>query len=154
MGADLIGYWAIVPVVGTDAFVKSELKAIKKILCGDKGIEEITDGDFKLEDEVVEQLKRRGIEDSQDMPSPLEYLQAVVGYMEALKDFTATDFPYRDGTFAEMTVNGVKVRTLFAGEMSWGDEPDGSGYQVLKALGELGIESKLYKKIPWGAKKR
>lgn len=39
--------------------------------------------------------------------------------------------------------NGKDVRILFAGDMSWGDEPGGWGYECLRDVHKYGIESLL-----------
>ncbi len=40
----------------------------------------------------------------------------------------------RDVSYSIAEIGGVKVRAVFAGRDTWGDEPDGYGYHVLRAL--------------------
>ncbi len=39
----------------------------------------------------------------------------------------------------------TKFYSVFAGEMSWGDEPNGDGYQLLKNLDRVGVLSLIEK---------
>jgi hypothetical protein len=45
----------------------------------------------------------------------------------------------RDSTSRVIAFGKKKVRVLTAGEMSWGDEPDGFGYQTLRDSDRLGF---------------
>jgi hypothetical protein len=40
----------------------------------------------------------------------------------------------RDVSYTVAEIGGIKVRAVFAGAETWGDEPDGYGYHVLRAL--------------------
>ena len=67
-----------------------------------------------------------------------------LGDLEEVREFAAG---WNDGCFRDMTCRmdperaGRKV--VVAGELSWGDEPDGGGYQMLKKAFGLGIAQQL-----------
>jgi hypothetical protein len=52
---------------------------------------------------------------------------------------------FRDQAFMEFKVGKRTLYLSFAGEMSWGDEPDGWGYRYTRALERLGVASALWK---------
>jgi hypothetical protein len=55
----------------------------------------------------------------------------------------------RDYNYDEIAVNGQKVGVVYAGEMTWGDEPSGLSYQTLKLVHNLGFAKALEQAIRW-----
>lgn len=54
---------------------------------------------------------------------------------------------HRDLCSLSLKVKGTKVLIFYAGEMSWGDHPEGSGYKSLYALTVLGIADRLEQQL-------
>jgi hypothetical protein len=50
---------------------------------------------------------------------------------------------YRDTSTRAVTLHGEDYQILVAGDTTWGDEPEGGGYQTIKNAGMLGIPYKL-----------
>jgi hypothetical protein len=66
-------------------------------------------------------------------------IEAVKKAVADLAGFDPGSLSYRDTAARRDKISGRDVVTVFAGEMSWGDEPDGGGYTVLKALDMTGL---------------
>lgn len=58
----------------------------------------------------------------------------------------------RDMAATEIKVNGERVNVFFAGDMSWGDEPEGAGYEQLEAMRKIGLLAAFEQSIDWGKK--
>jgi hypothetical protein len=71
----------------------------------------------------------------EEIESMLEYLDEEK-MLEACKDL-CKDWPfcYRDTNYREYEGKII----LTAGEMTWGDEPEGTGYQTLKQMDKIGL---------------
>lgn len=81
-------------------------------------------------------------------------LASVMADYATAKKFALAEFDYRDVASVTQKINGKKVTILFAGDMSWGDEPQGTGYAVMKALYNLGVGDMLWKSVPWDRRKK
>lgn len=148
MGAELIGYYLAVdekkaPRILTKALEKWN-KVMKDFPKGSKtsanpeGVQAIIKAALKLgyEPRVLED-----IEDDVDKANQILSDYDIIAH----EDDHHIAQGFRD--MASMHINlkgGVKLLVLFAGEMTWGDEPSGAGYAYLKALDNTGITNKLW----------
>lgn len=152
MGADLIGYQALIPC----KFTKEEKQILNKHLDDFESILKQPDfainlvkeeGKCTLTEKIndLSPLLASEIDDSfggyQDNPDELtglasEYLEII---SDARKFLEVLDFGGRDTSYRTYTILGRKYYSIFAGEMSWGDEPEGAGYSRLKDLDKAGL---------------
>ena len=44
-----------------------------------------------------------------------------------------------DVAYREFVIDGVRSRVIFAGEMTWGDDPDGVGFKLLRKILDYGL---------------
>jgi hypothetical protein len=51
---------------------------------------------------------------------------------------------FRDLACVDFKIGGRTLHVAFAGELSWGDEPDGWGYRCIRALERLGVANALW----------
>lgn len=153
MGADLLGYFAYVPEKGHSKIIKDHAKKVDAII---RDAEHLDFGDDKLMDKVFKQLKKMGCQVDQILDECSGDAESVFNVLLAdlatAKAFSLKGFDYRDCTWSGVKINGTKVSVLFAGERSWGDEPDGAGYIELRALARSGTFDALYNAVPWGNK--
>lgn len=49
------------------------------------------------------------------------------------------DGEFRDCSFRAVTIKGTRYRMVIAGDMSWGDEPEGEGYLAARRAAMLGL---------------
>jgi len=56
----------------------------------------------------------------------------------------------RDSNSVQQKINGKFVDIIFAGEMTWGDSPSGTGYHIIELFVRLGFTDQFYKAINWG----
>lgn len=127
MGADMIGYTLVRPAKGADKIAKKQLSKIETILSNEK----------LTAFQRVQKLYKAGVEldyTGDDLSSE-ECLEAIEGLVELID----LEVHGRDLMSRIATVRGRKIEILSAGEMSWGDEPDGEAYNLLKAYVQLGI---------------
>ncbi len=138
MGADLIGYMVKGPLKLNPFLKEDAIKAAQNII--DLAIhsnywaEDITEESEQPEempDWMWEELQNNGEITSLACCNPTA---AVEDFMEFWNDPEGRDV--RDSVFDHY---GVKFKVIFAGEMSWGDEPSGYGYQALKQAERLGL---------------
>ena len=146
MGADLITYAVAMPTKGVKKIAAKEINRIGKaldaldkeaILAHEKGWDLLVkalgiDGSLYENDFGEEDVERL-------WDSVVEDLELVEGFDEG---FSARDCGSWNGT-----IGGKQVEILYAGDMSWGDSPDGLGYKTIGALWRLGIGDKLYDKV-------
>lgn len=151
MGADMIGYQTMFPV----KFTEDETKKLNKHLDDVEKLlktpnlallitkEESAEEPYlkqlnKLIPDLPNEIENEGYHDDED---EIKYL--VESFADLISD--AREFvrePHlseRDSSTRIYNILGRKFQSVFAGEMSWGDEPEGGGYAVLKNLDKIGI---------------
>ena len=156
MGADLIRYHAFVPLKAADKLLEAHLTKLDKALALIGGPDKIADGglDPKVAALAIKALETAGarVQDFDDLATA-EALQSFVADIELVRNFDPAQFNYRDSASATVKINGVDMAMLFAGELSWGDEPQGAGYTALRALYRTGLIDVLYDAVPWDARR-
>jgi len=151
MGADLIGYQTMYP----SKFDDKEKKILKEYLDKVKALlntpnlaniltkEKIaTDPYYKLLLESASyinyEIEDRGYHDSEEEIQ--ELIDEVIGCLEGAYNFIEnTEIEERDVSSRTYTFGGIEYTSIFAGEASWGDEPDGYGYETLRSLDRVGL---------------
>lgn len=144
MGANMIGYQSMYPVEFT-AKEKKELNKhlddVEKLLKTKnlaKFIAEEQDANGKYISQLnnliptfTSELDGRCVEE-EDME---EFIKEFLDIIPDARRFIKEPFiEGRDVSSRRYTILGREFESVFAGEMSWGDEPDGGGYSTLKAL--------------------
>ncbi len=151
MGADMIGYQSMFPVEFTQEEkdkLNKHLDAIESLLKTPNLPNLITKEDssegtyLKQLNELVpclpNEIEENGYHDDEN---ELKYL--VEAYSDLIPD--AREFinePHiseRDSSTRIYNILGRKMQCVFAGEMSWGDEPEGGGYERLKNLDKINL---------------
>ena len=156
MGADMIGYHTMVPQKYTERELKElnsyrdNLEALFKGADFIKTLAKETHSDEpilkQLNDmvpEFVHDLNNITYdeEDTGDLTSMVEeMIEDIKTAREFLKDPDIDSA--RDTSMRCYTILGRKYTSYFAGDMSWGDSPDGEGYNKLKTVDRTGL---LYK---------
>lgn len=151
MGADLIGYQTMYPEKFDQDEKEKLLKFIKKIesFLSTPNLAELltkeskaTDPYYKLLNELVPyiayEIEEQGIQNDEDEIQCL--IEEVLAGIEEGKSFL--DFPNvsgRDSSDRVYVFGGRTFIAVFAGESTWGDEPEGSGYTKLKQLDRIGL---------------
>lgn len=130
MGADLLGYTIVRPLRGSTKIAEKHIAKIKTVLSSTK----LTDA------QKMKSLGKLSVElnyshDVESM-SDAEYIETIKDLVESVK---LGDEGGRDLSTRWALIGGRKIEILFAGDMSWGDEPDGHGYNILKTYDQLGI---------------
>jgi hypothetical protein len=144
MGADIIGYHVLGPPKLTRSL---RSKAVKRINDMKEALEEICNDeeaeDGPVPDDFIDLLKTPLFRhlSAQTEFSDLSFIREVHDPGKLVDEFmNFWDDPcFRDATSRIFTVKGQKVKVVFAGEMTWGDEPEGWGYTTLKAADYLGL---------------
>lgn len=134
MGADLIGYTLVRPAKGADKIANKQIAKIKTVL-----------SNAKLDDKrKVSKLIELGAElsfshDTDDM-SDADFIDTMKGLVDSVdgEDMKLTGY-YRDLNSRQAKIGKKQIEILFAGDMSYGDEPEGTAYNLLKTLVELGV---------------
>lgn len=146
MGADLLTWSISVPEVeGVNDALEKQLQAVERFI---EGYKSLSDEEFwkGLEEvasiEDLEAYHLDWLEEGEDRRT--KAVEAVQGYLNIIKEnigrpASLTGIWARD--LAKITDPcsgcGLKREFYVAGELSWGDEPEGSGYQTLKAINIL-----------------
>lgn len=142
MGADLIGYLVKVPRKFEEDRLneaRTHLKLVLDTASTLKGALMDAKGDY--ENETVQNLINRlndlfeyssnSIEDVEDVAE--QVYEGLVDDVLAVCAGRFRDCSVRDDPHNE------NFRIVFAGELSWGDEPEGAGYTTLKAADQIGL---------------
>lgn len=146
MGANLIGYMlkgpAKVSAAKRDAAIGTAAKRVKDVLAHEHEFEDMDpseildrypwldalDNEYGDMDAIFEYLKGIGI---------MDIRKATEEFIEAFVECEARDIARRPDP-------DDKTQTMvFAGDMSWGDEPEGFGYQSIKNAQRFGIDELL-----------
>jgi hypothetical protein len=154
MGAELIGYHFVFPKrifdpgsvemqEGADLLKrlgKEAQEALEEVKQHKEGVLDLGKKSITLENWLL--VFDTG--EREDLPAVLQDLIEFCGdgspslVRGMLKSLTVT--PYRDCSVEEVTIAGVPLIFGFTGEPSWGDEPEGEGYQLTKRV----MASRLY----------
>ena len=146
MGADLITNSVIIPDKKFMGILKHGILKLEKGLTTARTQED-------LEKIGVSFDGRYGQCDGEfDMEDARTAINADIAELKTIKQLG--DLMARDLGYHAFTVNGVAVTLAFAGEMTWGDEPEGYGYETLGRLCDLGFATELYNAIPWDIRKK
>ena len=144
MGADLCGQFMVVPELGWEALLEARCNDLVAIL-ENKLIEDTV----KLADLNELGVDHAYIADNIGTDTTEDVLAKITELIDLARTFNL-DRGYRDQTSLGLAVNGKRFHILFAGEMSWGDSPDGDGYKMLEALNYLGIWTLFHDALDWG----
>ncbi len=157
MGADLIGYQTMIP----DKFTAKEKKILNKHLDDFETL--LTSKDFVknlaketsandpllsqlniLSPLLVDDMSNRITYDEESYEELEDLINEVIEIIPEARQFIEhTNFGGRDCSSRIYTILGRQFHSIFAGEMSWGDEPEGEGYAQLKNLDKVGLLSKI-----------
>jgi hypothetical protein len=155
MGADMIGYQTMLPAEFTtkekkelneyldrvEALLKTpnlhELVAAEESSKG-KYLQQLND----LVPDIPYKLDEEGLNDE-----PEEIKGIIEEYIDLIPQgrgmIDVLDIDGRDISSRVYTLLGRQFISIFAGDMSWGDEPSGNGYQTLKDLDRIGLLHKM-----------
>lgn len=157
MGADLIGYQTMIP----DKFTAKEKKILKKhlddlekLLKGKNFVKNLAketsneDPLLKIINELspllASDMEERCSYDEESYEELEDLITEVIEVIPEARQFIEhTNFGGRDCSSRVYTILGRQFHSIFAGEMSWGDEPEGEGYAQLKNLDRVGLLSKI-----------
>jgi hypothetical protein len=165
MSADLIGYMLFIPNKKAGEILKEHTRKLKNLVNPTNSVKFIKSlkGEKKinLEKELTklniswDEYTHGEMEDFNDPKQREKVLDRIRCEVEELDNITMEDvWSGRDSSTRDVTINKCAVTTIFAGEMTYGDEPSGGGYQVLKLLCNLGVDTAWHNAIPWNGSKR
>jgi len=142
MGADLVGYLVIVPnQISGDMVAAAVAKAVETCDLARTWLRLEQSEDTK----ALDALKLPALWEHENLtPDDVEDL-ATMGEAECCKAVEETiDFLHSpDSRDCALRSIDEDRFALFCGEMSWGEEPEGDGYQLLKRLFLLGVDEAL-----------
>ena len=161
MGQDLIGYQTMYPQELTD----KEKKELKEYLGRVDSLLKTPNLGKIIEEEQTEtpmgtylkqlnelipylpsDLDDEGLTETEDIQFKVgEYLEMIP---EALEFLDSLELNGRDVSDRVFTLLGRNYISVFAGDMSYGDEPEGTGYETLKLLDKIGLIDRLEALIP------
>lgn len=139
MGADLIGYMVIGPrEISLDKVGEATTFAKNNIIKISNAATSILEGEEEVIDEAWASISEFDIQDYEindyadfDEKSAEDYSARLVGDLLDFWKNGSRDSAYRD------LPNGSRV--VFAGDQTWGDTPDGFGYQTLRKSEAIGL---------------
>ena len=166
MGMDLCGYFCFMPQ-GASKIIKEHVKNINSILNETPSVKFIKDIKKKKStlENPIDALIALGVDfayyadllcaDHYDAEKREEFFESIKGDLEELmsEDPLKTLSQCRDTNSVQRKINGKPVDIIFAGQATWGDAPEGGGYQVLDLFSRLGFTDQFEKAIDWGNKK-
>jgi hypothetical protein len=139
MGADMIGYILVRPAKGADKIAKQQIEKIKTILSNTKLTPE-----KKVDKLISANVDLEYSHDIEEMGDS-KFIEIVDGLVQSMD----LQIAGRDLMSRFAVIKGRRIEILVAGDMSWGDEPGGFGYNLLKTYVQLGIsvawEKAIYK---------
>jgi len=151
MGADMIGYQTMFPVEFTkeekeklNTFLDEVEKLLKtpnlpNLIANEQGAE---DTYLKQLNELIpdlpNEIEEQGWhEDEDELKDLIEtFIDLIPEAREFIKEPHVSE---RDSSTRIYNILGRKFQSVFAGGMSWGDEPDGGGYEKLMNLDKLNL---------------
>ena len=151
MGADMIGYQTMFP----QELTREEKEKLNKHLDDIETLlrtpnlakmvaeeESANDTYLKQLNEKVQyiphEIEGQGFHDDVDEIQYLidEHLDLIDTGREFIEDLNINE---RDTSSSTYSILGRNYVSVFAGEMTWGDEPEGGGYEILKNLDKLNL---------------
>lgn len=157
MSSGLTGMFLFVPM-NYPKIISQAIKKIKRVLPKTNSNTELflKDTDYT---KIIAQIEALGIDleyYKEIYPCEEEIQDLIDSVHNDLKELEKIEDPLNaaDLVYISQKVNGKQVLVCFAGDTSYGDEPDGEGYQTMQLLVHLGIWEILNKSIPWNIKKK
>jgi hypothetical protein len=162
MGAELIGYQTMMPEKLTkeeEKIINAHLDELETLLKGKDFIKKLAK-EKTCDDPLLKKLndiaplipsEMENItfdsDDEEDQVELKDLIESVYEYIPEARKFIKSicGFWGRDTSYRGYTILGRTFYAVFAGEMSWGDEPDGEGYLLLKNLDRVGVLSLIEK---------
>jgi len=157
MGSSLSGYQTMIPEKLTDK-EKKELKfhldELESLIRTPNFREEIAKEESSkdkwtkqlqaLSPLAVHEMENLTFYDDEDYGKYIDFFQEILNIIpETRKFIDDTKVEANDVFERTYKILGRNFRSIFAGESSWGDEPEGSGYQTLKMLDIVGLLAKI-----------
>ena len=151
MGADLIGYQTMFPVKFTEEELAKLNQFLDKInqLLSTPNLAKLVSKEESAEDTYLKQLNELvpALPNEMDVwgyyDDEEELKELIKTYKDLIPDarefIESPSINERDSSSRIHTILGRKYVSVFAGEMSWGDEPQGSGYELLKDLDRVNL---------------
>lgn len=158
MGADLIGASITLPVKLSDKEkqkLRDHFKELKKILDTpniSKIIAKELNSNYPYLNKILELAPGvvYAIDECSDNTDPEEIEEVLENVIDTLGDIdTMLDMDRiidhgslyaRDTSSCSVKIHNRDYETFFGGEMSWGDEPEGAGYEFIKNLIIAGLQ--------------
>jgi hypothetical protein len=149
MGADLITYTLLWQGDITERFdavrkhaavLREQGRALRGALLVDNNDERLEDLDAetsKIPKPLLDVLRPLDYEFS-DIDHAVNFVLTCTEPKQLEESLSALCCVYRDEVIRKVEIEGKSYAVLVAGGMSWGDEPDGAGYQGLKMLDCIG----------------
>lgn len=130
MGANLVGFLMLGPVN-----LSMSTKTVSELI-----------GEARKRIEQCKKFEESG--NPKDMPDFLLYEEDAADLVglnpeKVVRDFIKlwNDEEARDWISRRVTIDGKEYGAVFAGDMSWGDDPSGAAYQTIKPVSDLGMLS-------------
>lgn len=160
MGMDLVGFLISAPIKReiTDEMIESHrqralelVEPVYRYLTDETLPNNKTSADMQAAVKEVEALYADSfqerfedigdeLEDSTEILGQLRSPQAFRSQVRALEERLASALAgSRDLAMRELRIDGELRHILFAGEGTWGDEPEGVAYSVIKDIHEFGV---------------
>lgn len=145
MGADLITYIAVGPARPTKRQIESAIKGADKIIKHCKKLVKLSDDEIALDHPLLSDLIGEEGLDNIDLVKPYIETIALSNPKKVVKEFL--DWwggrTYARDTNGRPDPHRPNEIIMVCGEMSWGDLPDGIGYQTMRQAYWLGIPYRL-----------
>jgi hypothetical protein len=143
MGADFISFLAIGPVK-LSASKATRKKAEKRVTEFVTEALRYMDAEIQEGDEglaVMEEVRSNPMFTHLDLTYDIHWVKEFsANPLKLLENFLELwDGGSRDSDSRTIPRDKLRRKVVFAGEMSWGDEPDGHGYQTLKHSDAAGL---------------
>jgi len=156
MGADLLGYITLIPYKLTDKEIKEcekHLNDLENLLKNPDFIckiasEESSDAPMtkalqKLSPRAVYEMEMISY-NGEDIEELEDLFENILELIPQAKSFIHNPtIESRDTCWRSYRILGRNFLMIFAGDTSWGDEPQGEGYETLKMIDMVGILSKI-----------
>lgn len=143
MGASLVGYFLYLP----NELKEEEVQAMRDMASNyrqavDKGFENAP----KLPDEFYDHADDLTTD---EMMSKIrdEILPFFDGLLKPDDPDVWSCLEHNDVNYSTFTVSYRAIHVYFAGEMTWGDTPDGRGYEFIRMCVESGLHEMMYERI-------
>ena len=165
MGMDLVGYFCFIPQ-GGEKIIKEHVKNLSSILNETSSVRFIKDIKKKksILENPIDALVGLGVDmahyqdmcgfDPYDKENWSELFERLSGDIKELMqdDPLKSLGQCRDSNSVQRKINGKYVDIVFAGQATYGDSPDGIGYNILESFNKLGFVDQFEKAINWSKK--